>query len=407
MRRLLLSQRWWLLPSLAFVAVRVWLVLVPYGRFPYVGGSLVINDVLIYANWAEGLRGGVFPVGDQMWQYPPLAGPVFALGSLLPPDPVGGLILMMAAIDLAIFVMLLRKGRSTGSGAAAWGWVLSGLLIGPVVLTRFDLVPALFSVIALVSMDRPRRAGTAIAVGALLKVWPALLLLAVPRARLRPVVLWSAVSGLAVLGLLTLWSQGSASFLTEQRSRGLQVESVPAWLFLVGQHLGHERTFTYRYGAMEVLSEGIGTVALISTAIGLAGLAWIGWLRLRGRLERFAAADVALVAVLVAMSTSRVLSPQYLIWVAAIGCVSLLDPHTVMRPVLALLIPVAAVGQLIYPMWYQLVLSDRLDGLALQTVRVGLLVAATVLGLWRLSVRPPAPSVDVRVGSLQQIGQSG
>lgn len=117
-------------------------------------------------------------------------------------------------------------------------------------------------------------------------------------------------TALAILVTLLLTMQGAGSFASEQRARGLQVESVPAWLFLIGHHLGLERTFVYRYGAMEVQATGTAAVAAAITAVAVVGLGFLVWLRLTGRLDDVAPADIALVLVLVSMVTSRVLSPN-------------------------------------------------------------------------------------------------
>src|SRR5690606_26410723 len=114
-------------------------------------------------------------------------------------------------------------------------------------------------------------------------------------------------------------------------------------------------------------------------------------------------ADIGLVVVLFSMITSRVLSPQYLIWVAAIAAVCLLDPTTRMRPVIIRLMPVAALGQILYPMHYNWLMSDEWNGLALQSARILLLVVATAWGLLRLL--DTGRRREVGVTSLEHVGQ--
>jgi hypothetical protein len=392
------------LPAAVFVLTRVWLMLIPFGHIPYRGGTLVINDLVIYADWARTLEAWTFPVGDEMWQYPPLAAPVFALGAVLPPDPTTGLAVLMLAFDTATFALLAHRVLRGGSSQGLWTWVAAGFLLGPIWLTRFDVVPATFAVLGLLSIQRPARAGVWMAVGALLKVWPALLLIAVPRRSLiRAVPAFLITAAGSVLILALLWD-GVGAFATQQRDRGLQVESVPAWLFLVAHHLGWERGFVYRFGAMEVEAAGTAVVAVVVTALGAAAMLALLWARLRGRLEQALPADVALVAVLLSMVTSRVLSPQYLVWVAAVAAVCLLDTGTQMRPVVPLLAAVAGLGQVLYPMHYEWLLSEGLLGLALQTARVLLLLVATAWAirrlLWGLGVRS-----RVRVDTVEQVGQ--
>jgi len=397
------ARKWWLLPTLTFVVTRAWLLLIPFGVIPYIGGTLVINDVTLYGQWAQMLQSGRFPVGDEMWQYPPLVGPVFALGALVPPDPTLGLMLVMLAFDAATFTVLMRRAGQGGSLEGPWAWIVAGMLIGPVWLTRFDVIPTLFAVLGLLAVSRPLRSGALLAVGALLKVWPALLLLSVPRRAFPKALAAFVVTAGALLLALMLTMEGAGSFASEQRERGLQVESVPAWLFLVAHVFGWPRRFVYRYGAMEVSAPGVEAMALAVTVLTLASLAALVILRFTGRLDHASPADIALVVVLVSMVTSRVLSPQYLVWVAGIAAVCLLDPGTRMRPVIVLLMPVAALGQILYPMHYDWLLSDRWEGLAIQSARILLLLVATGWGLVRL-LRPGARGA-VGIDAVQQVRQ--
>lgn len=397
------ARLWWLLPTLTFALTRAWLILIPFGVIPYLGGTLVINDVTLYEQWSQILQSGRFPVDDQMWQYPPLVGPVFALGALVPPDPTLGLMLVMLAFDAATFVVLMRRAGRGASVEGPWAWVVAGMLIGPVWLTRFDVIPTFFAVLGLLAVGRPVRSGALLAVGALLKVWPALLLLGVPRRAFPRALAAFVVTCGAILMTLVLTMDGASSFASEQRERGLQVESVPAWLFLVAHLFGWPRRFVYRYGAMEVSAPGVEAMALAVTVATVVSLAALVILRFSGRLDDASPADIALVVVLVSMVTSRVLSPQYLVWVAGIAAVCLLDPTTRMRPVIMLLMPVAALGQILYPMHYDWLLSDRWEGLALQTARILLLLVATGWGLTRLL--RPGTGTAVGVDAVEQVRQ--
>ena len=54
--------------------------------------------------------------------------------------------------------------------------------------------------------------------------------------------------------------------------------------------------------------------------------------------------------------------------------------RTLIWPVIVVLMPVAAFGQVLYPMHYDWLLSDGLSGLALQSMRITLLLIATIWG---------------------------
>ena len=220
----------------AWVLSRALLVGFIIGTIPYPDGPSVVNDVKLYAEWSNLLVTGRFPIGDDMWQYPPGAGVVFALAALIGTNPVAAMVGIVLACDLAVLVILLVAGkrRQVGDGAA-WAWVASALIIGPVFVARFDVVPTLAAVGALVLIARPVWSGASAAAGALLKVWPALMIIALPRRSLPRGILGFVVAGAAILVGISLWASGGISFLGEQGARGLQVESVGAWPFMTAQ----------------------------------------------------------------------------------------------------------------------------------------------------------------------------
>ena len=377
----------------AWVLSRILLVCWTTGTLPYPDGPLVINDVKLYAEWSNLLVTGRFPIGDDMWQYPPGAGVIFALAALLGSNPVAAFIGIALACDLAIAVILIVSGgrRQAGLGAA-WAWVIGGLLVGPVLVARFDVVPTLAAVGALVLVARPVWSGAASAAGALLKVWPALMLIALPRRSLPRGIIGFVVSGALILVGITLWATGGVSFLGEQRARGLQVESVGAWPFMLANAFAGEVPTEFRYGSMELDVPITVPLGLAITLFGFAVLAAFGIARLLGRLERLAPADVALAALLVSLITSRVLSPQYAVWVAGVAAVTFLDRDSRMRTVVWLLVPSVLVTQAIYPFGYGSFLEGVWWAVALQSVRIVLLVWATALAVvivTKSALKPP------------------
>lgn len=371
---------------LAWVASRLLLLGTLTGIVPYPDGPSVINDVKLYAEWSSLLVTGRFPIGDDMWQYPPGAGVVFALAALLGSNPVAAFAGIALACDLATLAVLAIAGRRRRVGlGAAWAWVIGALLVGPVWLARFDVVPTLAAVVALVLVARPVWSGAAAAAGTLLKVWPGIMLIALPRRSLPKGILGFIAMAAAILGAVMLWSTGGVSFLGEQGARGLQVESVGALPFMMWNVFSEVPT-EFRFGAMEVDVAVTIPLGLAITLTGFAVLGLLGVLRLLGRLETSAPADVALVALLVSMVTSRVLSPQYSVWVVGVAAVTFLDPASRMRTVVWLLVPSILVTQVIYPYGYGSFLNGDWWAVLLQVTRVGLLLAATALGLiviWR------------------------
>ena len=364
-----------------WVASRLLLIGTLTGVVPYPDGPSVINDVKLYAEWSSLLVTGRFPIGDDMWQYPPGAGIVFALAALLGSNPVAAFAGIALACDLATMVVLAIAGRRRRVGLnAAWAWVIGALLVGPVWLARFDVVPTLAAVVALVLIARPVWSGAAAAAGTLLKVWPGIMLIALPRRSLPKGILSFVAMSAAILIAVLLWSTGGVSFLGEQGARGLQVESVGALPFMVWNVFTEVPT-EFRFGAMEVDVAATIPLGLAITLAGFAVLGLLGVLRLLGRLESLGPADVALVALLVSVVTSRVLSPQYSVWIVGVAAVTFLDPESRMRRVVWLLVPSILVTQVIYPYGYGSFLNGDWWAVLLQVTRVGLLLAATGIGL--------------------------
>jgi hypothetical protein len=369
------------------------------GLVPYPDGPSILNDVKLYAEWSELLATGRFPIGDEMWQYPPGAGVVFAIAEFIPPNPLVGMVILLLMADLAILLVLLIVGRREERWQPAWVWVISGVLIGPIMLARFDVVPTVFAVLAVLWASKPYLSGAASSIGTLLKVWPGLMLLALPRRSLIRGGIGFVVAALVVMGAISVWSSGAVSFLDGQRDRGLQVESVGALPYIVMNVFGVDVNTAFRFGSMEIDMPGANTVGLVISVGGLLLIAALAILRLMGRLEGLPAGDIALTALLVSVATSRVLSPQYAVWVAGVAAIALMDPATRLRKSMWLLAPSALAAQLIYPWAYYGMLHGELLAVTLQTVRIVTLVAATGYAMSvvarGLSRRAPTPSLVV------------
>lgn len=382
-------RAWWSSPRTAalrgtqglcvtYVVSRALLFLIPLGVVMYPGGTLLTDDVHLYWTWSEVVLSGHYPINDPMWQYPPLAGFVFILGANLIANPTLGFMFLALAADLIIFGWLLKRGREIKNLTAAWVYTWAALAIGPVMLTRFDVFPTLFAFAGLMMLNRPVRSGVLLGIGALLKVWPAFLIIAHPRRALPKALAGLIAVAVAVTAALMMWGPNSWSFLSEQGQRGLQIESVGGLPFVIANFFGYELTTIFRYGSLEIDATGAGAMASLIAISGFVALAWLGFARLRGKMEAVPAGDVALAVVLISIATSRVFSPQYMIWVAGIGAFALLSSRSRMKPVVALLFATAICGQLVYPIYYGSMMDGTWQGVFFQTARIALLVTATV-----------------------------
>jgi len=390
----------------AWVAIRVVLLAFLAGALPYPDGPSILNDVRLYAEWSELLATGRFPIGDDMWQYPPGAGAIFAAASFVGPNPLIGFLILALAADAAVLILLLVAGRSCGRWSPAWVWTLSAAVIGPVFLARFDIFPTVAAVVAVIWVSRPVLSGASAAIGALLKVWPAFMIVALPRrSLLRGGTAFAITVGLG-LAIGAVWASGGISFTGEQRDRGLQVESVGAMPYLLLGALGEPVVTRFRFGSMELDMPGSTTVGLVIAVLGFLALGGLLLLRLLGRLESALPGDVALTALLVSVMTSRVISPQYAVWVAGLAAVALLDPRTRMRPVVWLVAVWAAAGQYIYPLGYGAMLAGAWPSVIIEAVRTAALVAATALAAREILRRPPPETAPESSGDVLAADES-
>lgn len=347
-------------------------------------GDAYLGDVRLYALWSTLLASGHYPAGDPFWQYPPGAGMLFAVLAFLGPRPVASFIGLALLADAATLGMLIRRAMTApgdAAGSLRWlgpaAWVVGGLAIGPVLLTRFDVFPTALAVAALLMAARPWASGALAGIGALLKAWP-ILMVATVRRRSLPRAAIAAVGVIAAGALgLSLWAPGSGSFIGGQGSRGLQVESVAALPYAVLGAFGAKPDIVLRFGAFEIDDPGAPSVGLALTLLGLLAIGWIVILRLTGRLESIAPGDVGLALILISVATSRVNSPQYSVWLVGIAAAAAGDQGSRLRRVVALVIAMAAVTQALFPWAYGSYLDTEGYAVALQAARIGLLLAAT------------------------------
>jgi len=291
--------------------------------------------------------------------------------------------LAILVVDAVVMAALLwtRWHRAGTSWAGPWLWALAGVIVGSIMVVRFDVVPTAFAVAAVLLATRPVWSGVSAALGLTVKVWPAFMLLAIPRRGLPKALAAFALTTLIVLGAFSILSQGSLSFLANQQARGLQVESVGALPYVAFQLFGGEVAFGLEYGSIQVLMNGTEAVGLAITVVGLVLLALVAALRLFGRLEPVPPGDVALAVMLVSVATSRVYSPQFNVWLIGIAAVAVLDRASRMRPAVGTLIAVCLLTQVVYPWSATQLVTGEFVAIAAQSLRIVGLLAATVLAL--------------------------
>ncbi|MFD8610874.1 glycosyltransferase 87 family protein [Streptomyces sp. NPDC059631] len=365
-------------------------------------GPDVTGDVsVIYQGWSEVLRQGAFPADDVAWQYPP--GAALALLAPLALPFLGyadAFFALACAADLAVLCLLLCGGRRLGRPLrGAWVWTAGAPLLGPVLYARYDVLVTAVAVAALLAgARRPRVLGVLAGLGALLKVWPVLLLAGVRGRGGRRAWTAAAVTAAVPVAVCAPCVPGTLSFLAAQGGRGTEVESLGALVLHAARLFGWQGQVLLHYGSMEFLGPYVGAVSAGAQVLTAAAFGWLLWWRLRtrhGRLAPCVVVDAAFTAVLLFTVTSRVISPQYLVWLVGLGAVCGCCAGSRMWPAVALVLAAALVTVLEFPVYFGHVVASDPLGLTLMFLRNGLLVAACLGAgrvLWRgTAARPAGP----------------
>lgn len=367
-----------------------------------VPGPDVTSDVsVIYRGWYDVLSSGSYPRSDVTWQYPPVAALAILSPALLPfLDYASAFFVLACLCDALVLGLLLYAGRGAARRTAgAWVWVAGVPLLGTTAYARYDVMVTAVAVAALLAGIRhPRLLGALAAFGALLKVWPALVLAGTARGR-RTRLAWTTAAGVA-LGLLVLCTAaapGALAFLGFQRDRGTEVESLGALVFHVARQFGWQGRVELHYGSLEFLGPHVPLVSTLSLGLSVVAFGWLLVWRLRARTFGVSTtADAAFTAVLLFTTTSRVISPQYMLWLVGLAAVCLVFRESRMAWPAGLVLVATGVTQLEFPLGFGHVVTSDATGVTLMFVRNGLLVAACLLAcarLWRDTVRAPAGGV--------------
>lgn len=365
---------------------RVWLIwaltrLVAVAAIWFV--DWILHDITIYEGWQAAFQSGAFPVDDPTWQYPPGAGLFLALPGLAPTPYLPTFVALVLLVDAALMGLLVTAFRRSSTpdafGLRIWAW--AALIVGPIMFVRFDVLPTLLAVAAVLLAARPVWSGAMAGLGFLVKVWPAVVLLALPRRRLPAGLAGFAAALVVLLAAVVLTMDHAGSFLANQASRGLQAESTGALPYWIWRMLGGEVANGLEYGAIQVQMSGAEAVGTVVQVAGLLMIGIIAWWRLSGRLEHAAAGDVALLVVMVLVVSSRVFSPQFNVWLVGLAAAAALTTASRLRRVVVLVIAISVATQLVYPLFSTQLTDGFFLIVLVQAFRILGLLAAIVLAV--------------------------
>jgi hypothetical protein len=297
--------------------------------------SILIND---FAPQAQAIKGGELPYRDQDIEYPPLSVPVLIAPIYLSDSSQGfvdGFMWEMLAFDLGIVVLIALAlpgnakrvlsaiGIYTAGVVILSGVILDSSLIdtGPLALQRFDLVPALFVLAAVLARDRGRSAAWSglLSVAVAIKAFPLFLYPALLRGErsLKRVIVAGAIPLLLCVLAVVVMGDEFGSAINYHTQRALQVESLAASPFEIAHVLGKSGITTVTgHGGFEIHASDATAARWVSVVLGAAGYLWLvvaGW--------RSKATNLQLVTALLTVMVvfAPVLSPQFLLWILPVS----------------------------------------------------------------------------------------
>lgn len=268
------------------------------------------------------------PYVDHEVEYPPLT--VVIAEVVLAEDVVSShqrLVAVSLLIDLAVAAVLARAfGSRTGVV-----YLLIGLPLVPSGLLRLDLWAALAAVIAAAAIARTdkdpsqhdaieRRRRTIdramfalmVTIGAMVKLWPALLIAAaIGIKKSRDASITAAVGAVAGIGWLAVSGTAALEQITSLRGvTGWHLESIPGSLMaLFSSETPRLEADAFRIGDLNDTVVFIGRLIVLAVIAGATVLA-----RRSNRQPSERLALVMLVSVAALIVTAPLLSPQFLLW---------------------------------------------------------------------------------------------
>ena len=260
-----------------------------------------VTDIPLYRTYGERIARGLVPYRDFPFEYPPGALPAIVFPALVTASETAYRIVfaaeMAAAGAIGVLLLALGLGRPGARGddrRLTLGIVaLLPLLLGGVVLTRFDLVPAavVAGALVLLAAGRLRAASVVVGIGIAVKLYPAVIVPLLGIAAWRRggrrellVVLALAAAPVLVLYLpfLLLAPDGVLHSLGRQLGRPLQIESLGAGVLLAShQAFGTALAWSSGSGSQNLTGTAADALAVVQgvAQVGAVALVWLSFWR--------------------------------------------------------------------------------------------------------------------------------
>ncbi len=294
------------------------------------------NDLAVYRDTGEAILRGELPYRDFFIEYPPASVPAFVPPALFTETPLGYADFLAHQMALVLIATLVLVALAARKLRGAWAWAVpaaafaaGAAMLYPVAVTRFDPVVSLTLAVAALCAALGGRylllGYASLGLGAAAKLVPALATLPLAFLERRTGgglrgAIWGFAIFFVVLGafFVPAYLLGSDRFVesfTYHADRGLQLESLATSVLI---KLGWIQSISFEYGAWDVSGRGVdllsslslpitGVLLLITTAVMYRD-------RKAGRFGSDRFPQYAAALVLAFILGSKVLSPQYMLW---------------------------------------------------------------------------------------------
>jgi len=316
----------------------------------------------------------VFSGGSLATEYPPLALIITLIPRLFASSPFGYNVMFVAEMFVFFMIGLFFTGKlaeryGKDSGRCMLAYTVLMLMMIEFVLDRFDIVPAVLTLVSVYCYVSRKYAWafTLLAVGAMIKLYPAILfpIFIIPliaardwKATVRGTVVFAAVSLAVIIPVLIFQPDMLSGFVEYQTDRPLHVESVLASLIFPFAFAGLTEVWTEFGSSLSDNLRGAWPDALapLLTPLMIVSIVilYIVFIHVvkktKGRTDDCRThlfAVVMLLSLMLFMMVGKVFSAQYLIWLIppAIFVLMTVDPKSE-RVLFILLIAAMATTQM-------------------------------------------------------------
>lgn len=376
----------------------MWLVATRHGPF----SAASVGDLYVYGTYKDLMVHGLVPYRDFDFEYPP--------GALISIRLAGGDVDVLSLMMLGCAVVTQLAAWAAGGPVAGWSMALLPALAGALVRTHFDLLPTALALVGLaLILTRPRRGAlelgfVVLALGTMTKLWPVALAVVaccwlLGRGERRAALRVGAIFLLVVLAIAIPFAAlgGFPSKMVQfHLDRPVQIESTAATVLELtgGSSVTGDPVRPDRFKSNGLDGGAADVVAALSTLALLVSVALI--LRLAARRPARDGLVLAALAITLAFVVfSKVLSPQYMVWLLPLAAVTAGHGY---RLAPALVAAASLTTQLWFPASYFDVVYQHAWAVVAVGVRNALLLAALVATARALARSPMLAAAAPRSG---------